>query len=77
MILTKGDKMTLNEFEKLLKEAKLSKKEFAKITNMNYNSVINWGTKNTYAGWVEPFLQNHIKAKKYDDLIKSIVNANK
>ncbi|EAT99682.1 MULTISPECIES: acyl carrier protein [Campylobacter] len=67
--------MEIGEFEKLLKQAGLTKKEFANLTGMNYNSVVNWGTKNTYAQWVEPFLTAYIKAKKYDELIKSVKSA--
>ena len=47
--------MEVGEFEKLLKQANLTKKEFADVVGMNYNSVVNWGTKNTYAPWVERF----------------------
>ncbi|MCV3428227.1 XRE family transcriptional regulator [Campylobacter sp. IFREMER_LSEM_CL1904] len=64
--------MEVGEFEKLLKQAGLTKREFAKLTNMNYNSVVNWGTKNTYAKWVEPFLNYYIKAKKFDELTQAL-----
>ena len=66
--------MEIGEFEKLLKQANLSKKEFADIAGMNFNSVVNWGTKNTYAAWVEPFLNFYIKAKKYDELMQSVAS---
>ena len=67
--------MEIGEFEKLLKQAGLTKKEFANLTGMNYNSVVNWGTKNTYAQWVEPCLTAYIKAKKYYELKKSVKSA--
>lgn len=66
--------MEIGEFEKLLKQANLTKKEFASIAGMNYNSVVNWGTKNSYAAWVEPFLNFYIKAKRYDELIKVVAS---
>lgn len=66
--------MEVGEFEKLLKQANLTKKEFADVVGMNYNSVVNWGTKNTYAHCVEPFLNCYIKAKKYDELMQGVAN---
>lgn len=34
--------MIYAQFDKRLKEVSLSKKEFAKLVNMQYESVVNW-----------------------------------
>lgn len=54
--------MTKIEFDARLKELNLKKIDFAKISNMNYGSINNWGTKRgdknvlPIPPWVEPFL---------------------
>ena len=69
--------MTNEEFKELLKKAGLNKKEFAKIANISYNTVMSWGVKTTtrnvaIPSWVEPFLQNYIKAKTLDS-VKDVI----
>lgn len=65
--------MDKEKFELLLKEASLSKKEFAKLVDMNYKSVVNWNTSENVPLWVESWLENYIKAKKFDDLVEIIM----
>ena len=57
--------MDKKEFDSLLKKADLSIIEFAKIFNINPQSVRNWSTKG-YPYWVKPFLENYIKAKRFE-----------
>ncbi|MCR2099707.1 helix-turn-helix domain containing protein [Campylobacter upsaliensis] len=47
-----------------------NKKELAKILNMPYNSVNNWGNVQKFPPYVEPFLNALVKAKKYDEALK-------
>lgn len=63
--------MDINEFDRLLEEAKISKKEFSLLVDMNYNSIINWN-KNKIPSWVKSWLENYIKAKKFDELVEII-----
>ncbi len=69
--------MTNEEFKQLLKKAGLNKKEFAKVANISYNTVMSWGiktkTRNVQVpSWVKPFLQNYIKAKTLDN-VKDVI----
>ena len=56
------DTMTKQEFDQRLKKLNLKKTSFSKISNMNYGSINNWGTKRgdkdvlPIPPWVEPFL---------------------
>jgi len=54
-------------FEELLKEAKLSKKEFSKLVEMNYNSVTNWNKSDKIPQWVKSWLNLYLENK---DLIR-------
>ncbi|EPS4723100.1 XRE family transcriptional regulator [Campylobacter jejuni] len=56
--------MTNNDFESILKKCNLSKKEFATLCDLPYPTLMNW---------VKSWLENYIKAQKYNkikDLIK-------
>lgn len=56
----------------LLKEAKLTKKELSEIFSLSYGSVRNWGTSVDYPYWFRSWIENYIKAKKYDELMDKI-----
>jgi hypothetical protein len=60
--------MSNDEFDKLLKLAKLNRKEFAEINGLNSNTVSNWKTRG-FPMWVKPWLENYIKAKIFDSMI--------
>nr|BDD47915.1 hypothetical protein 4 [Campylobacterota bacterium] len=63
--------MTRQEFTELLKEAKLSRKEFAAKLDMTYGTVNNWGNANqSVPTWVKSWLENYIKAKHFDNAKK-------
>lgn len=64
--------MTYEEFDKVLKEFRLNKKEFAKLTNMSYTGVTNWNQRNQTPAWVDSWLENYEKANKYDFLIRLV-----
>ena len=55
-------------FEELLKNAKLSKKEFANLVEMNYNSVTNWNKSNKIPQWVHSWLDLYIENKECKEL---------
>jgi len=57
------------EFTKILKDINLSKKEFATLSNISYNTVNNWNDDNRpVPPWVKSWLENYIKAKSYEDV---------
>ncbi|AXX84531.1 hypothetical protein [Aliarcobacter skirrowii] len=64
--------MEVDIFEQLLKKANLTKKEFSILVKMNYTSVTNWNGSKNVPDWVESWLENYIKAKVADDIIKAI-----
>ncbi|HID0706605.1 TPA: XRE family transcriptional regulator [Campylobacter jejuni] len=66
--------LSKDEFKKLMINANLSKKELAEKLEVSYNAINGWGTNGRdYPYWVKSWLENHIKAQKYNkikDLIK-------
>jgi len=60
--------MNREEFNKLLKQANLSKKEFCGLLKISYPSVNNWGTSKDVPYWVKSWLENYIKSKSYEDI---------
>ncbi|AJC91471.1 hypothetical protein UPTC5083_01420 [Campylobacter lari] len=66
--------LSKDEFKKLMNNANLSKKDFAEKLEVSYNAINGWGTNGRdYPYWVKSWLENYIKAQKYNkikDLIK-------
>ena len=61
--------MNREEFNNLLKQANLSKKEFCEFIDLNYNTVNTWGSsKINIPKWVKSWLENYIKSKSYEDI---------
>ena len=61
--------MEREEFNELLRQANLSKKEFCEIIDLNYSTVNTWGSSNiNIPKWVKSWLENYIKAKSYADI---------
>ncbi len=63
-------------FEELLKEGKLSKKDFAGLVKMNYNSIVNWNKLDKIPQWVETWLNLYIEnrdLKKLKQIIQETV----
>jgi DNA-binding transcriptional regulator YiaG len=68
-----GTNMTNDEFEMTLKKVELTKKEFARLVEMSYGGVVNWGrSTQTIPSWVESWLGLYIKNRKFENLKKSI-----
>ena len=55
-------------FENLLRQAGLSKKEFAQLVEMNYNSVTNWNKSDKIPQWVESWLKLYSENKDLTQL---------
>jgi predicted XRE-type DNA-binding protein len=58
------------EFQSLLKTAQLKKKDLANILGIGQSSINNWGSSKDIPYWVETWLGNFIKAKKFDEAKK-------
>ena len=57
-----NNRLTKKEFDILLIKADLTKKEFADMVGLKYNSVVNWNT-NKIPLWVKSWINNYIKLK--------------
>lgn len=65
--------MLKEDFTKKLKEINLSKKDFANLSNISYNTVNNWNDENRpVPPWVKSWLENYIKAKSYSDVKEKV-----
>ena len=64
--------MTYEEFEELLKKLNINKKEFAGLVEMSYQTIMNWNNTNNVPKWVKSWLENYIKAKMSDEVIKAV-----
>ncbi|AYJ81032.1 acyl carrier protein [Aliarcobacter cryaerophilus ATCC 43158] len=64
--------MEKEEFNELLKNANLSKKEFANILDINPGSLNNWGSSQNIPYWVKSWLENYIKAKDIDKIAETV-----
>jgi len=65
--------MNRDEFNSLLEQAHISKKEFCELIDLNYATVNTWGSSNiNIPRWVKSWLENYIKAKISDDIIKAV-----
>ena len=65
--------MLKSEFTDFLKEIGLSKKEFAELSNISYNTVNNWNDENRpVPPWVKSWLENYVKAKDVEKIAKAV-----
>lgn len=67
--------MNIQDFESTLKRLDLSKADFAKMVGAVYNGVINWNVRGQTPKWVQSWLENYEKARKFDkikELLKSV-----
>lgn len=61
--------MEKKEFDSILKQNQLSRKDFAELSGIQYTTVGKWNdTDRTIPSWVESWLKNYIKAKSYEDV---------
>lgn len=61
------------ELTQILKDINLTKKEFANLSNISYNTVNNWNDDNRpVPPWVESWLENYKKAKDIDKVAETM-----
>lgn len=61
--------LTKEKFDNLLKDLKLTKKEFSNIIGISYITINNW---NIIPSWVNSWFENYIKAKDMNKVISTI-----
>lgn len=64
--------MDIKEFEDILKDTNLNKRDFSALTGVAYQTIINWGSTNKIPSWVSSWLQNYIKSKDIDKIAEVI-----
>ena len=64
--------MNNSDFENLLNNILISKKEFAEATNLPYQTVMNWKRNDSVPPWVQSWLENYIKAKDMDKVVEAV-----
>ena len=64
--------MNYKEFEELLKLNRLNKKEFAKITELSYQTVMNWNNTDNVPKWVKSWLENYMERKRFESVKKTL-----
>lgn len=67
--------MKNEDFEKLLKQSKMNKKEFANMVEMNYTSVTNWASNDNVPNWVRTWLENYIAKCNYEKIKTTLRNS--
>ena len=58
------------KLNRLFKHAGLSKKEFATMLNMNYQSVNAWESTQAAPYWAWSWLENYAKARMFDKMME-------
>ena len=64
--------MNYKEFEELLKLNNLNKKEFAKITELSYQTVMNWNHTDNVPKWVRSWLENYRERKRFESVKRTL-----
>lgn len=64
--------MTNTNFEQVLQHLELTKKDFAQIVGMPYQTLMNWKQKDETPIWVDSWIENYKKARKYE-IIKALI----
>jgi DNA-binding transcriptional regulator YiaG len=60
------------EFEELLNRIGINKKEFAKLTELSYQTVMNWNNTDNVPKWVKSWLENYIEKKNHEKLKQAL-----
>lgn len=71
----KWEFMERQEFNNMLLLAGMSKKEFAELVGMEYQTVNAWGSSGrVIPSWVQPFLECQSKSKAYERVRDEVMN---
>ena len=73
MLILWGIQVNKQDFTDFLKNIDLSKKDFAELSNISYNTVNNWNdTNKPVPPWVKSWLDNYVKAKDMDKVVEAV-----
>jgi len=61
--------MKKQEFDNILKNNNLTRKDFAQLSGIQYTTVGKWNDADRkIPAWVKSWLENYIKSKSYEDI---------
>jgi DNA-binding XRE family transcriptional regulator len=69
-ILLQGILMNLERLNQSFTLASISKKEFAKLLNINAQSVYAWESTQSAPYWIYSWLENYAKARMFDKMME-------
>lgn len=72
MLILWDKEMNKQDFEDYLKKASINKKEFAELTELPYQTIMNWNNSDNAPKWVKSWLENYIKAKDMDKVVEAV-----
>ena len=64
--------MNYKEFEELLKKSDINKKDFSELTELSYQTVMNWNNTDNVPKWVNSWLENYIKVKDLEKIVEAV-----
>jgi len=62
--------MNYKEFEELLENANLKKKEFSELSEVPYPTVMNWNNSDSVPKWVISWIKNYKEAKDLEKVVE-------
>lgn len=67
--------MKKQEFDDILKNNNLTRKDFANLSGIQYTTVGKWNDKDRkIPAWVKSWLENYIKSKSYEDIKDKVLD---
>jgi len=64
--------MNYKEFEELLENADLKKTEFSELSEVPYQTVMNWSNSNNVPKWVISWVKNYKEAKDLEKIVQVV-----
>lgn len=65
--------MKKEEFDTILKENNLTRKDFANLSGIQYTTVGKWNNENRpIPVWVKSWIENYIEKKRFDDIKQTL-----
>lgn len=69
--------MDYKKFEEVLKRNNLNKKDFSEITNLSYQTIMNWSRNNNVPSWFDSWIENFEEAQIYKELKEKVLSIEK
>jgi DNA-binding transcriptional regulator YiaG len=60
------------EFENIIENIDMSKKDFAEQTKLPYQTIMNWKRNDSLPVWVESWLENYIEKQNFQKIKQTL-----